>query len=599
MNKMFRALSLTVCALLGLAAVGCAEEGGNPSGKGKVPLTVWAVVNENNNEAMKQVVATFNERSENYRVTLIPKSSGYSAQLGGTLKGSNPPNVVQIDDRYYKGYINEGYLTDLEEYFQDKKDASGNVVRPASELDLSDMWETAVNRYRYRYDSEAQVGYSGPDQPLYGLPVGIAPGVMYYNVTALKNAKVNLISVSEDELAAYNKEHSATYLPHGYYVYDKAPAEGLTAKDGKYYVFNNRIPMNWEELVEIATLFTRSENAGSPTTYGFFNEWWFSFGWSVGGDCLEWDEAKDQYVMALGEDAKNYLVTGSDKITVNGTSYGAGEILSYADKHYVADHSSDPTIQGYLSEQRLYPLPSIREAFTLFLRLPQRSSRKVTEDNGGEYGLQVSPTPDIIGNKSKLNLLTSREVAFVVENYTEAALIGKEMTGQRLEWDIAPLYQYREYNEDGTVKQVNGTDIKGKMATHSTSTSFAIPSNAKAKDGAFEFIEYMAGPEVQSILMKANLYVPNQKSLAYGQEYLSLTENYFANNKLAILEAAASSSVGDWSYLENGEWVNIWANVLNTDVRNGTMTLDQFFANECISKTNNMLKTMKAKKFNG
>lgn len=599
MKKICKLLALLSCATLLFTAAACGETETTTGGRGKVPLTVWAVVNENNNKAMKQVVDTFNARSERYKVTLIPKTSGYSAQLGGTLKGSNPPNVVQIDDRYYKGYINEGYLTDLEEYFTDKLDEQGNVVRKASTLDLSDIWETAVNRFRYRYDKETQTGYSGKDEPLYGLPCGIAPGVMYYNATALKTLGVNIISVPEEELESYNTDNSAHLLPHGYYVYDEAPAAGLTEKNGKYYVFNNRIPMNWEELVEIATLFTRRENANSPTTYGFFNEWWFSFGWSVGGDCLEWSDEKDQYVMALGEDTPNYLVTGESGVEVNGTSYRAGDLLSYADKHYVEDHPGDPTLQGYLESERLYALPSIRDAFTLFLQLPQTTSRKVTEDDGGKYGLQVSPTPDIIGNKSKMNLLTAREVAFVVENYTEAYSIGKQMAGQKLEWDIAPLYQYREYNEDGTVKTVNGTQIKGKEATHSGTTSFAIPQNAKAKDGAFEFIEYMAGKEVQSILMAANLYVPNQKSLAYSDEYLSLTDNYFATNKYAILGAAACSSVGDWSYLENGEWVNIWANVLNTDVRNGDMTLDRFFADPCIERTNEMLKTMRAKKYNG
>ncbi len=601
MSKKVRAIALAACAVLACSIAGCGGNGGpnNPSGRGKVPLTVWAVVNENNKTTWNKIVADFNAQSESYTVKLIPKTSGYSAQLGGTLKGSNPPNVVEIDDRYYKGYVNEGYLTDLEEYFVDKKDESGNVVRAASSLDLSDFWETAVTRYRYRYDKASQTGYSGAEEPLHAIPIGISPGVLYYNATALKAADINIISVDEKDLESYNQKNSASLLPHGYYEYDTAPMSGLTAKNGKYLVFNNRIPMNWDELVTVSKYFTRSYNASSPTTYGFFNEWWFSFGWSVGGDCLEWDSAKNQYVMALGEDTPNYLVTGTDAITVNGNSYRAGDLLSYEDKHYVIDHNTDATVKGYLDAKNLYPLPSIRDAFTLFLQLPQSTAKRVTDEDGGKNGYGVSPTPSIIGNKSKMNLLTSREVAFVCENYSEAYSIGRGMSGQGLEWDIAPLYQYREYNADGTLKEVNGTEVKGKMATHSNTTGFAIPSNAKSKDGAFEFIEYLAGPAAQALLMRANLNVPNQKSLAYGEEYMGLTENYFANNKLAILEAVESSSVGDWSYLENGEWVNVWANVLNTDVRNGDMKLEEFFANACITKTNDILKTMRAKKYHG
>lgn len=73
--------------------------------------TFWAVVNENNQAVMTEVVNNFNENNDLYYVRLVPKTSGYSASLAGTLKGSNPPNIVQIDDRYFKNYVNEGYLT--------------------------------------------------------------------------------------------------------------------------------------------------------------------------------------------------------------------------------------------------------------------------------------------------------------------------------------------------------------------------------------------------------------------------------------------------------------------------------------------------------
>lgn len=108
--------------------------------------------------------------------------------------------------------------------------------------------------------------------------------------------------MAEGEIASYNAQNGTSYLARGYYVYDEAPASGLLTKNGKYYVFNDQIPMSWDELLEIAELFTKSYNASSPTNYGFFNEWWFSFGWGVGGDCLEWDEDLGQYVMAPDEE---------------------------------------------------------------------------------------------------------------------------------------------------------------------------------------------------------------------------------------------------------------------------------------------------------
>ncbi|MCI8435456.1 MAG: extracellular solute-binding protein [Clostridia bacterium] len=585
------ALVAVLIAVFTAGAVGC---GGDPAQRGKVQLTFHAVINENNQAVMTEVVNKFNAENDTYYVRLIPKTVGYSATIGGLLKSSTPPNIVQIDDRYYKNYINEGYLTPLDEYFTEKKDEAGNVVRPASALDLDDIWPTAIERLRY----DPQTGYSGGDNPLYGLPAGIAPGVMFYNASALQAAKVNIVSVEETDAAA------AGLLPKGFHVYDAKPAGAgdLTQKDGKYYVFNNRIPMSWDELIEISTLFTKSYTASSPTNYGFFNEWWFSFGWSVGGDCLEWDEEKNQYVMALGEETPNYLVTGSAGATVNGTAYAEGALLSYTDKHYVADvlagKTSDETVAGYTAGEQpvLYALPSIRDAFTLFLQLSQKKSAAVTADKNG---MALSPTPTIIGNKAKKDLLTSNEVAFVVENYTEAYNIGKGMAGLNKQWDIAPLYRYRELGADGNVKTVNGTKIEGRDATHSGTLSYAIPANSKSKDGAWAFIEYMAGPEAQATLMKANFYVPNQISLAESDAYQNMTDNYIAKNKAAVLDMTACSSVGDWSYLEKGDWVTIWSKLLNSDVRNGEMTLEQFFADECIAKTNEALKTYRAKKYNG
>ena len=593
-KKLIATLAAVQIAALALGAAGCgpASEGG---GRGKVQLTFYAVINENNSEIMTEVVNKFNETNERYKVRMIPKTAGYSASIGGQLQGANPPNIVQIDDRYYKDYINKGYLTPLDEYFTEKIDENGNVVRDASTLDLGDIWSTAVERCRYN----PETGYSGGDNPLYSLPAGIAPGVMYYNVSALKTAKVNIISVEELDAASHG------FLPKGFHIYDTnpAPSANLTAREGKYYVFNNRIPMSWQELVQISELFTKSyAGNASPTNYGFFNEWWFSFGWSVGGDCLEWDEAKNQYVMALGEETKNYIVTGIEGASVNGTSYAEGELLSYSDKHYVADvlagDKSDETVKHYTEgdEPVLYPLPSIRDAFTLFLQLSQRKDKAVTNDKNG---LALSPTPNIIGTKSKKDLLTSREVAFVVENYTEAYNIGKGMAGQRLEWDIAPMYQYREFDDSGNLKKVNGTEIKGREATHSGTISYSIPANSKSKDGSWEFIEYMAGPEVQRLLMKSNFYVPNQMSIAYSDEYMNMTESYIANNKNAILSATACSSVGDWSYLEKGDWVTIWSKMLNGEVRNGEKTLEEFFADKCIADTNEALKDYRAKKYNG
>ena len=60
---------------------------------------------------------------------------------------------------------------------------------------------------------------------------------------------------------------------------------------GEITVFNNRIPMNWDELEDLAMVFSPKANPNATqqfgTEYGMFTEWWFNYGWSVGGDCLQ------------------------------------------------------------------------------------------------------------------------------------------------------------------------------------------------------------------------------------------------------------------------------------------------------------------------
>ena len=188
-------ISMILCVMLILGTVACGNGGKQGNSRGKVQLTFWAVINENNQSLMKQIVDEFNETNENYFVKLVPKTSGYSASLGGTLKGQNPPNIVQIDDRYFKGYVDEKYLTNLEQFFEDVKGQNGET-RKASTLDLDGVLDTAIERYRY----DAETGYAGGDSPLYAMPAGLAPGVMYYNATAMKDGGVILSQFQKKKL---------------------------------------------------------------------------------------------------------------------------------------------------------------------------------------------------------------------------------------------------------------------------------------------------------------------------------------------------------------------------------------------------------------
>lgn len=573
MKKIQRILSVMLAIIMMFSLVACGNGGKK---KGKAKISFWAEVDNSNQETLLQIVEDFNNSHPEIYVTLVPQTAGYASKLSNTLSGSNPPDVIAVDDKIFKGYVEEGYLEKLDDYIA----ADDN-----ENFSLEDMWTSSVERFSYN----PETGYSGTGEMYYAIPAGNNPTVIYYNVGLFKDQNINVISIPEEEI-------SGNLMAHGYYVYDIAPTEGMVAReDGKYHVFNNRIPMNWEELVELSKIFTKSYNASSDSSYGYLTEWWFSHGWSVGGDCLEWNEEKNQYTFELGDTTPNYLVTGTEGVTVNGTEYKEGEILSYTDKKYVVANQSDSAIAGYISTQKLYQLPTIMDAFTEFTRLSQTTNRVVTE---GVYGYGVSPSPTTMNNNSKSSYFTTGEVAMLCEQVSSMYGIGQDMKTLGKEWDVAPMYQYREYNADGSPKTVNGTKIFGKESAHSFIDGYAIPANSKNKEAAWEFVSYLAGLDGQTALIKTNRTVPNQKSLATSDTYLNATENYAPSNKMVLADMSEIASVGDWAYVEDGEWITDWSNILNTKVRDGDMTLDAFFKDPTVINTNEILKKYNSKKFN-
>ena len=122
---------------------------------------------------------------------------------------------------------------------------------------------------------------------------------MFYNKTLLADAGVNLISVPEAELEAYNAANGSTLQPHGYAEYKEAPyadAKSSRNEAGEfvYKVFNECIAINWEEQRMLARACM-----ASGSEYGLMSEWWFNMCFTVGGDCIGWDEEKQQYVLTL------------------------------------------------------------------------------------------------------------------------------------------------------------------------------------------------------------------------------------------------------------------------------------------------------------
>ena len=88
----------------------------------------------------------------------------------------------------------------------------------------------------------------------------------------LAEAGINVISIAESDLAGTG------YQPHGYAEYKTAPNANLkssvnNAGQTVYKVFNNKIPMNWEEFRYLMLHLKKALNQ----TYSYFSEYWFEY----------------------------------------------------------------------------------------------------------------------------------------------------------------------------------------------------------------------------------------------------------------------------------------------------------------------------------
>lgn len=591
--KKILVILLTVVLLMSFAACG-----GNTAAEGKTQITFYAGITADSGDAYAQMVKLYNETQgvlDGVYVNYKPKASGYDSDLSTVFASKNPPDVLAIEDQHFKGYSKKGSLYNIQTLVNDPelvtKNANGEV-----NLDLSKIPDVMLDRFRIDWEN-GTAGNKTDD--LYAIPNGANPTFLYYNIDAFSKAGVNIISVAEEDLDAYNSANGTSYMPHGYAEYDvsAAPAQGLvTSKNltGKQVVkvFNNQIPMNWNELVVLSKYLTKSYTADSVTQYGFLTEWWFSHGWSVGGDCMRWDPASGQYIFSLGNTDPGYLAVAD--VTINGTAYKAGDVISNVDKAYLAANPAAVT-------DALHQLPSQYDAFAEFCALSQATGKSV--DLAGKRGYGISPSPAKLGSYSKPQFFTAQNVAMLVEQLTALPNIARAASG-RFQWDIAPVVQYREYqggdmNADGSLKtigvdgytgellKINDVPVVGLRSASNKNSSFIIPAAAANPEAAYKFIQWAAGPEAQLILANSNTQVPNYVETGLSEEFLSASERACSNYRIAV-EAIEYEQIGDWAYLEDGQWVNYWSNILNTDVRNGDMLLDAFFANETVTEYANI-----------
>lgn len=583
-------------------------------GAGNSNVKFWVYGDESELEIYTIMTEEFNEtygKENGIKVDISTKPPGNYESLIQTVSTSKSgPDVFLCIEDNFKKWVNMGFLTDMTQYLD-----------AVTDIDVSDVYATTVDRLRYDVDNNT----SNPDDPLYGLPLDTKPSALYYNESMFEKAGIIVISVDEENLDAWNDggvadnrgktradyeaEHpelkGVTVPNKGYYrsLYPYTVDVGWTYPDeNEVLVFNNRIAMNWDEIEDLAMLFTPSYNTSAAaefgTDFGYFTEWWFNYGWSVGGDCLTDLSGNGDWNFSLLDYTPNFMVTGESYTgAYTGKTYTKGETLEHLDKLDIpAGETMTPDNEGgytYNGQKigirqsvteaaengTLTALPSTREAFTRYLKL----GAEKTADIEGEGGLAISPNPLTFSTRTRMNYFYSGKMAMLVDYSSYMATVSEQAEERGFKWDIAPLAVYKEY-VDPLEPDCDETVVVGKTAGQSNSKAMVSRENSQNKESAAKFIKWMASKAGQTIRAE-NGHFPNQKELMSRVVF----PGYAPANVKAFSEALEFQGAGDWWYMADYEWINVWAVPLNSEVRNGTMTYDAWRA-DAVNDTNERLK---------
>lgn len=566
------------------SVVGCGGNGGGTADAGDRTAVYFSAsyVTAQVRDAYAELVKTYNDGQgkEDGVYVQMTETSGAINGLNSSLRSDYMYDVITLQDGEYKtlASLGQNYFVALDDYLTDEA---------KERMNWDDIPEDLINRFRMNMEmNEKKIYLAGEGTSLLALPNGSNPQVLFYNKSILEECGINIVSVPEADLDAYNSENSASLKPHGYAEYKEAPyADALSSKNeaGEYVykVFNECIAMNWEELRCVA----RAMQKQYDYEYGYMSEWWFNYGFSVGGDCVGWDEKSGEYVFTLTDKQANYLALTD--ITVNGRNYKKGDVLLYEDKKLLNENASEKSaLNG-----KIYELPSQYDAILEFNRLGVPADK---EADTGVMGYGVAPSTT--ANRTA-RFTSGTDCPFLVEDFSNIASF-KGILGEKL--GMAMPAQYREYvggstyskggseylkvigeTYDGAVytgdlHMEGGTPIVGEAATESSAGGFFIPANTKNKnyDAAFKFASWAAGPEGQAILAKGNTQVPNQTSLGLG-EYATAEERAIPN-MWAGAYLAQKADIGDYTYFTAVTWITEWSQTFNSDVREGKMTLTEF-----------------------
>ncbi len=574
-----KVVAVAIAATMALSVAACGKSG-TKDGRTVIYFAAAKVTTEVR-DAYLELIKTYNEgqgKEDGVFVQMTENSGGISG-LDSALRSNYMYDVIQLQDDEYKSLATQGDLfVNLDDYLDDETKET---------LDWESIPESLVNRFRINSTKEVDGKfYAGRGAELKGLPIGSAPHILCYNKAILEECGINVVSVPETEMDTYNEENSATLKPHGYAEYKDAPYADAVSGENEagaivYKVFNDCIPINWEE----SRILYRAIQQQYGYEYGFMSEWWFDRGFSIGADCIGWDEASENYVFTLGDKQPGYLALAD--IEVNGHEYKAGQALQYEDKTFINNNETEKAnLDG-----KIYALPSTYDMIVEFERLGVPADKQVDDGMNG-YGVAPSTTQN-----RTARFTSGTDCPFLIDSY-ENLTSYKGILGDSL--GVAPMSQWRAYEGGSTytnggkeylkvigetydgavytgdVKVENGTPVVGEISGASVGQALFLPKNTKNKnyDAAVKFAIWVASVEGQKILSKGNTLVPNQLSYGLSDDFLKADERIM-NQYGAVLQTT-SADIGDYTYFTSLTWITEWSTVFNSDVREGNMKFTDF-----------------------
>lgn len=595
-NIMFFTCCILVLIMVMGVLAGCAKSYNDPS-----VVNFWVYGSTEQLAMYNKLVKSFNDtyaKDKGFSVKITTKPNGtYSSSILYTANSNSGPDVILVQDAEFKQYAVMSFFCNIQ-----------NELDAVTDIDISDLMPSVVDRFRYNITTNT----SNSTDPLYALPLECQPTALYYNEDVLQQAGIIIISVDEADMDDWNAGKIADKRGNYKKDFEKladitVPKKGFFRSENPYVsavdntwtkiskeeilVFNNRIAMNWDEVEDVASIFSVSTNADPNkksvtaynTTYGYFTENWFNYGWSVGGDCLMDLTGEGDWNFSLLDSSTNYVVMKGTFIGRTGTVYNVGETVEFVDRMDIKavngkdeilvanndgsySHSSEigggavsewSGVAPAVADGTLVAIPSTASAFARYLKLGASTSSYI-EDG---YGLNIAPNPNTFSNRTAINYFYGGNIAFVMSTSPYMTEVSKYA---KFKYDVCPLVVYKEYT-DPTDPYCDTVKAQGKQTAHSNTISMGIRSRSQNKERAAMFIKWCASSAAQQIRAEMGFF-PNQKSLLDSIKF----DANAPQNASIFAESLSCARPGDWWYMPDYNWVQRWCIDLNAEVRNGT-----------------------------